>query len=240
MKPLIIVSNSRTGTNFLRSSINNHPHIRCHPELFNLQDKTRKKIHMRFFKNDKYIEKIQKEVGIEYLEKTIWPEVQENKRYGFKILLDQITRWDLWEYLESIECYYLLLIRNPLVRFVSGLQARETGLWHRLKDEKLQNAPPVKIDLTELYSFVSTTILWESRVIQNFKRLYIVRYKDMLNEYDNVMKKVFEFLEVSNYNNPISDYKKQQSCSFEKRIKNFEYLKKNLKNEYLYLLNDLF
>lgn len=242
MKPFIIMGNSRTGTSFLRSSINSHPDVYCFPEILNQIEEERKKCHQHYLKDDDWLKihpgRSLKELAVKYLEEKIWPENVRSIGIGFKVIFNQIDMWDTWEYLEEKDLNYIFTVRNQIARYVSYLQAKNSDEWDLLPHEKVKVAPPVKIDMNDFYLHLRKRRIQEEKAVKMFKKLHIVHYNDMVRDYDNTMSKVFKYLGLSQHKaHPKS--KKQQSWDFRLRVKNFNEFSKKLKDEYKYMLNDI-
>lgn len=134
MKRFVILSAARSGTSLLSETLNTHPQIVCHGEIFhpnphwhikgNLahlseEDKLRKRENLPDF-----IEEIYNQPGAEAV--------------GFKMWLDQNPKW--CNYALHNESYLKIIYerKNKLAQFSSGILARKTGVWNLGPSEKKQ------------------------------------------------------------------------------------------------------
>ena len=203
----IIITRSRTGSNFLMSLLNSHPNILAKGELFRrLEGKSSDQVwNETFSKKPKHI-----------------------KYVGFKIFyyhpLDSEDK-EVWNYIKKDKNIKIIhLTRNNILRtVVSRAIADKTNTWTNKKGKKIDISDKrVKIDIDSCLNDFKKTREDENRIRDNYKNrnLMELTYEDLVKDHQKVMNDVFNFLEIE-INEVNSDYKKQNNEKLEDLITNY-------------------
>jgi LPS sulfotransferase NodH len=202
----VIISRSRTGSNFLISLLDSHEDIIAYGEKFHrLGNKDSSDIYNEIFP------------------------IQSNKVIGFKLFyyhpIDSEDK-SIWEQLTNDRSFKIIhLRRNNLLRaHISKLIAEKTDNWSSLSKNSTDNKR-VHIDIKELLDDFAITYDRIRRAQQVFKNHSIldVTYENLSNERENTIGEILRFLEVSP-ENVTSPYKKQNPEKLQDLVSNYREL----------------
>jgi len=231
MKPFIIIGHGRSGTVMLQTSLNNHPDITCYPEMLSHVKSRRIRYQNKFFNenNNKWIEYN----STDYILKNLFKD-----GIGFKILLHQISFWNLWNFFSKSNINFLYIKRNPIVRYVSGMQARKSGIWYIDQTKPLISIEPIKIEVSDFLNDITYCESLEKN-LKYLKNIHEIEYKEFVNNYDNIVDGIFDYLDVERFRvKPNSQ--KINSLMIEDRVTNWQDFSNYIADtSYSYLLKDL-
>ena len=242
----ILIGNARTGTGYLRSSIDNHPNAFCLGEILHPKQKSvRSRAHSNYFKDNEYLnlsaddENTQR--TIQYLDNKIWPQCRPDFSFGFKLLYYQIDDLNLWKYLSSkkTEIRIVHIIRNPIAVYVSHQQAYLTQNWISFEGEKKSAAKPISIDIKHFLGHLNEVEKKYKQIKKISTKIEQVNYEELVMNYQMTLNRVYDFLELPPHK-ARSKLVKQQGWSIENRIKNFDEFSTQLPYKYRYLLENMF
>jgi LPS sulfotransferase NodH len=225
----IILSRSRSGSNFLRGLLNAHSQVVTFSEMFKdpnnigwgipgYQNTSRS---LNMFRKDPQI----------FVEELVFKKFPRKiKAVGFKIFYYHALGTELepiWEYLkEHKEIHVLHLKRKNILRtHLSKKKAQTTNSWINLNGER-EKDKPVEIDYEELLSDFIQTYAWEAeadRIFQHHPKIEIV-YELLANDYAGEIAKIQSFLGLD-YEKVSPQTYKQAGNPLSVSIHNYEYLK---------------
>ncbi len=169
----------------LADSLNQHPSLVCHDEIFHYARHIREKHNpgIPIYEDGTDAEK--------YLRKKIF----NVKNSGFKLIDDQARTTNLWSYLESNRKLVVIhLIRwNALNRYVSGKLAKKTGKWHTNRQGRPKTEETFVFTKTELEAFFRYDDALFHDVETRFRnhRMIRLQYEDLASEYLDTMNNLF-------------------------------------------------
>ena len=203
----VIVTRSRTGSNFLISLLNSHPNIEANGEVFNLlKGRNCKKVWNELFsKKPKVI-----------------------KHVGFKIFYyhpndcDDKKVWDLLESDRSIKIIHLRR-ENKLRTHVSRLIAGKSDVWKSYNNEISAKDKGVEVNTEKLLNDFYTSEFFEVETRKKFSDhpFLEITYESLVKDQTLTHQKILQFLEVSCLSLG-SSLRKQNSESLRYLIKNYE------------------
>lgn len=219
----VIITRSRTGSNFLISLLNSNRKIRAFGEIYNIIGKNN-------------CQKIYADIFPKKSKKTI----------GFKIFyyhpIDSNDK-SIWDILKNDQTFKIIHLqrRNLLRVHISRLIAGKTDDWKKTKNkvDKLKGKK-VLIDLGELTKDFETTNTYIQKANNDFKNHEMINvfYEDLIDNKDAIMTRVFNFLNVENCSTQ-SKLLKQNPEKIEDLVLNYKELKDYLiRSQYSDLLTD--
>ena len=200
----VVLTQARTGSNMLVSMLDSHPGVKCFGEVFNpdssfgyenwLQKSSLRRVANKYIR-DYNVEK--------YLDSLLAVRPEDNTQaVGFKVIYPgQFDRWsNLRYYWRTYDYKIISLTRKNLVRkYVSSNIAYFDGVWsaqeHRVKRTS------ITVDVSDLLRSIERmetiyrlidTLTVEFRGIQ-------INYEELSSNRDSVMREIFHFLEVQEF-----------------------------------------
>lgn len=213
MNKFIVLTRSRTGSNFLVSLLNSHPEIEAKGELLRRQ-------HEMSFK--------------QLIDKGLSSKDEHVNTAGFKMFYYHpigIDRSETWKMLTDItELKIIHLKRKNILRtLVSRKFAEQNDIWHQTatKKDPKKKKKCVSFEVEELEMGFSRTRRMETQGDVKFKnhRVWEVYYEDLVKDPEKICEQAFEFLEVSSTWSPSSPLIRQNPESLSDLICNFDELK---------------
>jgi LPS sulfotransferase NodH len=218
---VFIFAESRSGSNWLVETLNNHPAISMLKEILQLNQRK------------KYYEEQKQEIecykpgnDVEYLKQRLGNLKKELT--GCKILFPQIRMFDFYEFINHYQnSHFIILLRQNAIRAeVSGCVAKTHGRWHEM--QKPGDLLRIHIDPFCFYRRLEWRRLSKEFVINmltayNVKRLTI-SYEDLFKDKIALLDKIWEFLNVEPVKIKYSNEKASNPYSLRKIIKNFDQL----------------
>lgn len=213
-RPFIVLSRSRTGSNFLISLLNSHPNIYTEGEILaNLNGRNYKDILAKAFGKQPF----------------------HVKAKGFKIFyyhpLDD-KHGGIWDMLSSIDDLHVIHLkrRNILHTLISRKLAGIRDVWFVKSTDWLSGADRNEITVTfsvdELNEGFEQTRRWEQDGDNIFRKqpLISIYYEDLANHREHTFRQITEFLGVR-YIPPKTNLKKQNTKAMRDTVTNFDELK---------------
>lgn len=141
----LVLSNARSGTSLLTETLNSHPDIVCHGEIFH-PDPT---WHLKgTFANLSVEEKLEKRSNIEDFVDSVFDQPGA-VAVGAKMWLDQNPEWCA-NFLADESIYKIIYERgNKLAQFSSGELAKRTQIWNLNPGQKLAAGSDIKLSFDE-------------------------------------------------------------------------------------------
>lgn len=218
----VVVTKSRSGSNYLKSLLNNHPEIESEGELFR-----------RLYGRNSF---------------SFWNRNFSFKKHsirmvGFKLFyyhpLDTNDR-SVWDFIKLDTSIKLIHLRrqNLLEMYVSQELANKSNVWSS-KDKQVQKIDNrIEIDYEDFIKYCEEIRYWENSFLENFSSHSIleISYEELIKDTNLNVIRIFDFLNVK----PVlvsSDFKKQNRNSISSLIINFEIFESRLKeSSWSYLL----
>lgn len=189
----VVVSEGRTGSNFLVSILENHPSIRVYSELFNRSDY---KV-MEYLDEQGCLIKLGED-PIDFLETKIFN--NEFPVVGFKLMYHQAKSqsWNkIWTYVRRNFRVIHLKRRNLLDRFLSLKLAIENNCHVSYENQECYTKS-VYIDPIELQNAIEVSLKGrkECEIIFKHTPCLEVWYEDICEDYENHIEVIQDFLGV--------------------------------------------
>lgn len=252
----IVIGEVRSGTSIVQSSLCNRAGVICHANLMHPEEKIRKSAHEAYFglsKNSCDVPEwfVEQEISPwQYINHTILDNPKRGETaIGFRLMYPEIHKWELFDLFE-MRCregdFCLIhLLRNPIACFVSLKQAQRSGIWScDLKDTYELRCPgPIFINPDELVSFCRTHLSIRSKIRASCNDCLEISYRDLFINYQSIMYKVFDFLELPENEEPaVPSCRRLRNRLLRKRITNLDNVWKDLPSDIQQLFNaeDLF
>ena len=202
---MVVLTRSRTGSNWLISLLNSHPDIQIKGEVFD-------------WLRGRNSEEILKDV---------FPESSEYDCLGFKIFynhpLDDEDKsvWELLKKDRSIKVVHLLR-KNMLRSFLSHEIAEKNEVWSSKMGDVSPEDKLVHLDVGKLYWDFQITekYIYLSKQFFTFHNHLEVTYEELMDNQDNCIKRVLNFLGLP-FGESTSDMKRQNPEPLEKLISNY-------------------
>ena len=219
----VVIARARTGSNLLLSLLNNHPQIRALGEKFSrLGNKNTKLIFNEIFPK------------------------KSTKTIGFKLFyyhpIDSEDK-SIWEILKNDTNFKIIHLqrKNVLRTHISELIARKLDLWtDRGRSEIGLVKKKININVDEFYRVLEKNEKHIEKVKNQFQqhKMIDVFYEDLVDNRSKTMERVFDFLNVSNYDSK-TDLLKQNPEKMNDLIMNHEELVEKLINsKYSFMLEE--
>lgn len=220
----LIITRSRTGSNFLVDLLNSHPKIRSEGELFR-----------------KFGRKTSREMW-----DTAFSRKNNNIKYfGFKIFyyhpLDSDDK-EFWEYIKEDKNIRIIhLVRKNMLRTVVSRQiALKTSVWTNKKNKRSINPEEksVVLNIEHCLNEFTKTKKSETEFRAEFKRdfMFELSYEDLIESTQEKMDEVFDFFNLEHVD-VFSNYYKQNKESVDDLVVNYDDVKSEIeKTEWSYLL----
>jgi LPS sulfotransferase NodH len=225
----IILSRSRTGSNYLRGLLNSHSKIIVYSEFFKnnaeiewgLPGYQDTKNTLTLFQND----------PVGFLEKKVYQKYPRHiAAVGFKLFYYHARdeKWGiLWPYLQNSNKIKIIHLkrRNILETHLSRQRALVTDKWANISGEQ-EKQPAIPLKYEECLEDFVQTRAWESESDKLFSQhpLVDVYYEDLANNYHREMQKIQAFLDVD-YEPVTPQTFKQATLPLSKSITNYLELK---------------
>lgn|GEM_PF-914351 len=230
MKKFVIFGHPRSGSNYLCSLLDSHPHIICHYEVFHDQ-----KIIHSFKKNLPFTMEERDSAPIEFINK-IFEGDSERQAVGFKIFRHQSPETQK-KLLNDRSIKKILLSRKNIIQtYVSLLIARKTIRYVEAKNSPEQARIKVTVDADELLKFnefynayLSNLKLKLEETNQEYMQIY---YEDLFEP--STIDSVFRFLNVEKGEYTLEAWtRKQNPAALKDKVSNIEALKQELRGTHL-------
>jgi LPS sulfotransferase NodH len=230
----VILSIPRSGSNYLCGTLNSHPEILCHHEIFH-----EKAIYYALDRRNGELDLgtvETRDLNPKQFIDRLWQHNFQAAAVGFKLLSGQNPKaFDLVLKDKSIK-KILLMRQNKIRTYVSLAIAKQTGIYSQLRDRERKNEvqSSVEIDIDSLRDHLKKTDDYYQRLIDRMevsKQSFLkVIYEDIFSERsEETQKSILEFIGVS----PKPEYLqvthlKQNSKPLYELISNYEEIKSQL------------
>jgi len=217
-KNVFVLAESRSGSNWLVETLNNHPAIGMMKEI--LQYDQRKK----YLKDQKLkIDCFKPGSDVEYLVHRLGNLKKEWA--GCKILFPHIRIFDFYDFLNYFQnAMFIILERENSVRAeLSGCVAKTHGRWHEMKNPG--SLLRIHIDPECFYRRLEWRRLSKEFVINmltayRVKRINLI-YEELFKDKVTVLNKIWEFLDVASAEVEYSNEKPANPYPLKEIIKNY-------------------
>ena len=224
----VIVTRGRTGSSFLVDMLNKHPEITCHMELLTTGDfGQREPAPLSAFCEGRPTQDAARDY-FSYLRDFTR---DKKNRFGFKILYHQFDEWSDYDFMNFISQNYVKVIflkRRDLFRLaISTIVARTENLYNATDSQLKTNKQLQERYKTHQENIGKGVVLAPEEVLQAARNarhsnrmipdelknkgtnFIEVSYEDLTESQLQAMKKITDFLEVSEYEEPpTTDYVK--------------------------------
>lgn len=182
----IIISYSRTGSNFLVSLLNSHPNIKCDGELLG-----------KVSPNPDYSKLLNNIFNV------------PKKTRGFKLFYYHPQNVEnnqlLFETIQADKSIKIIFLErtNLLRREYSRLKANQTNVWKVTHPSKhSHDKTKIHIDINHLIATIDSVTNAENLYKQMYRehKHIIIQYEDIENNHRETIAKIFRFLDVHNHN----------------------------------------
>ena len=203
MKPkkCALVSTPRSGTHFLRMSLDNHPKLRWTGE---------------FFKPEIKWPKEEEQIRSYVYDDTPFKTINDFDYVGFVWHL--CLNSDLPP--SKIDKFILLKRRNILLQMASLVIATKTGIWRDIKPTK-----KIELNIAQLEWFIER----QEKCYRDFAnwgvKHKVVFYEDLCDSFEETMRSIQEYLELDYCRLEPAELIKQETRPLKKIISNYEEVK---------------
>ena len=228
----VILSRKRSGSNFLKSSLNSHPNIRAYNELFHSKDYASwgmKGYNIRLF--NRKVDKLRQTDLNKFMNDYVYRKYNKNiKAVGFKLFYihgRHNQSRTIWDYLtENKDIKILRLVRkNYLAVITSKHEAIKSKTWVVTKQKSFaKSVDPVYLNpqkCEHLFRCFNKEDQILRKRFKHHKYLYIT-YKEITSD-NEALERVQDFLNVD-IQSLTASTKKQAKRPLSKRIANYEEL----------------
>lgn len=233
MRPAIVLSEQRTGSNFLLSQLGQHPNIRDFGEVFSKKQVVGCPKGMT---KEEYLERKSSDpIGL--LKTSIFPRDKVNANAPVHIIKLQYqnirrdTDGELKEFLHALQddLFVIHLVRrNAFDRLVSKINAQKTEKYFvGKKKEKPMEPDPYLITYKEAERGMRRylrEIESMASLIDPFARKYTLYYEDLVADRQGEFQKLFEFLELEPVKPKVKSVKQSLPARFQ--VRNYAILRK--------------
>jgi len=213
-KKFIIISYSRTGSNFLVSLLNSHPNITCGGELLG---------------------KVTPNPDYSKLLNNIFN--SPNKTQGFKLFhyhpMNVENNQLLFDTIQADKSIRIIFLerKNLLKRYYSLLKANQTKVWKVTNPKDITHTKSkISIDITKLIQTINSVTKYENLYKQMFRehKHITIQYEDIENNYTQTCMKIFRFLDLRKHA-AIGNTIKQNPGNLKDLIENYSELEEYFK-----------
>jgi len=227
----IILARSRTGSNFLRGLLNEHPQIVVLGELF----QNNQEIGWAYpgYTQSKRTLALFRDRPVKFLDQKVFRNFSnQTKAVGFKIFYYHAhsNSWKpVWEYLQNQKDLRIIHIKrkNLLKTILSKKKADLTNIWVDTDGNNQTRKPfSITLDFDECQELFSQTRNWENEYAAFFSKHQIldIFYEDLARDYSKEIQRVINFLEVDQH--PVQPQtRKQAKRTLSESIENYEEIK---------------
>lgn len=187
----MIVGHFNSGYGLLQSALNQHSQIVCHGDILHADSKIRKQEHEQYFGDSGKVPDwfVQGSISVEqYLNNKIFDNaLHEEKAVGVKLNYRHFMDYDLWDYTNQKyrkgDFCLVHVTRNPLACYLAYRQSQT-------------RKPAIFLDEQELIDFVRFHEAAENKINRLSRDRVVVPYRELVLNYEAVLKNVLEFLEL--------------------------------------------
>lgn len=251
----VLTGEVRSGAGAILSGINNRGGAVCHADLFHASATQRRAAHEAYFgptadpdrMPEWYVEGTTN--PWQYINHVVLHPQNGETSVGFYMPYQSVRRLELYDLFEEKAreggFSVIHVIRNPVACFVSLKQAEQSGIWTRARKSggQARFPMPVRVNPAELVAFCREHGATLSKIRAACEDRLEISYRDMVLDYQGVMRKVFDHIEL-----PEAPLLAQPSCerlrnrAFEQRVTNWTEIRLEVPKEVKALIDaeDLF
>lgn len=241
LQKFLVLSTSRTGSNWLIDLLNSHPEIRAFEEVFIFQN-TNNQIKVavpdllptrRFYEFQHSTSLSRPWATFKYIDE-LYEEGKSSQAVGYKLMYGQLKRLPeiLWKLLSDRYRIIHLMRQNLLDSILSRELAKQRKLWHSTKNVEVKK---VRLDPQQLLSSLQRDERQVQRIRQIFRWLPVpileVFYEQLRENTETTLESIAQFLNVSHtdiqYN---SHFTKINSAKHWESIENYDEVMSTLEN----------
>lgn len=205
----ILTGDVRSGAGVVLTSINNRGGAVCHADLFHPSADIRRNAHEAYYGEcvdpvrmpEWYVEG--ETNPWQYINRTVLDNpLRGETSVGFHIAYQAVRKLELYDLLEERgrvgDFGVIQVIRNPVACFVSFKQAQQSGTWTRGWNTPVQTKcpSPVRVNAEELVAFCVDHETTQCKIRASCDDRMEIHYSDLVNDYQGVMARVFDFIEL--------------------------------------------
>lgn len=150
MLRFVILSMARSGTSLLSTTLNTHPAVLCHGEIFHKEPKWHLLGNLEHLSNE---EKLAIQASPDFVDRIY---AQDRPIVGHKMWYDQNPT--ICSILMADESIFKIIYEreNALAQFSSGQLAKATGVWNRAPSDeaKVEDAPMLRFSTSAFENFI--------------------------------------------------------------------------------------
>jgi len=235
-KPFIVLSEPRSGSNYLIHLLNNHPSVLCYGEIFQPEfhlDNPGPTV-FDYFGVFKVFRLLRSTFPLFFVRHLVFKKHRASlKAVGFKIFYEHASKGkpkDIWSYLRSLEDLRVLHLKrkNALRIIVSRKLAEKTGVYYLKKDQKGEtNTLKLFLDYKECLKFFKRLEAQRLKYDSFFKKHKILQiyYEDLVKHKRLSENRICDFLDVKK--RPLKcKLARQNTRSLRRIIVNYDSLKR--------------
>ena len=228
---ILLLGNARVGSTLLQSYLNKHPNIYCEGEIYNTD-------HLKFYGKAGKLRQQMNNDPLKFLNTYGYPKHSKKIKFsGFKLFYSHFKTDEtkiIWDYLIKDQDIKIIHIkrRNTLRALVSLKIATKTNQWRSFNEKSdIENK---QISLTKdecIKEFeLQKKIYSEIDNIFNRHKITEVYYTDLINNRQETMNDVFDFLNVEKIKLQNTVLKKQNPEPISELVVNYSSLKNEFQN----------
>lgn len=235
----IVLSRSRSGSNYMVDLLNSHEGIRCFNELFSRNGKTYWGLPgfgSRAYRSES-LKQLKENDPVSFLLKYVYSKYPASvSSVGFKLFYNQAKKGRsriLWRYLsEQRELKIIHLKRLNMLNVVASRKVAEVSHeWVKRGRSSANKKIQIELSHDECLTQFEKTKRWEMEKGELFSKHKVmdVYYEDLVSDTENVMSNVQHFLGVES-KHLFSTTRKQSARPIAEVITNYEELKAGFKD----------
>lgn len=252
----MVVGDVRSGTRVVASAAGNRPGAVCHIDLFHDDESVRRAAHEDYFGQCVGSQRppewfVPGEVSPhQYVGRAVLDNpLRGEQAVGLRVLYPVLRRLELYDYVEERcregDFCVVHVRRNPVACLVSRRQAEQSGVWWRGGNDYPQTSSPVavRLDPAEVVEFCRAHMATAGKVSAACDDTLDVAYHDLFRDFQAVMRRVFDFLELPDSEEPaVASCRRLRNRTIHERVSNWEALCREVPQEVRTLLDaeDLF
>ncbi len=238
MKKFILLTTPRSGSTWLDTLLNDHTDISMFGELFLPYDVPKKYQELRkndpekFFRFRAKHKARRPKITNAYLDYVF---AQSEKTVGFKLMAYPfISHPEVILYCRKNNIHLIHLTRDTQQRVISYAIAEKRDNFHSLSEEDDQNTDTIRLDpyrVKKLYKKQKLLSATLNTLVKNISCPYLsIDYQDLIENQDEKLKEIYEFLSVSPHT-PISELKKTSVIPYEDMVENYQAIERVFKKQ---------
>lgn len=248
-KDFFILTAPRSGSTVLIRTLDQHPQIFCAGEIFHPSEETyhpewqfpfigkknKKGFSRTLFTLTNYVKGYL--TGTAHI-KRFYKTRDTKQLRGFKLMNRHVTDFPtVWKYLLQSNKKVIVLVRtNTFREALSSFRARKIGVFHSSEDASLA-AKKVHVNAAQLKKRVDELEAINSNILKLGKNFnHIVLTYEEFEHWQEMLNKVFDFLEVEKINMP-AQLRKISAANWRDGVENYEEVETIMKDKYAHFIN---